>query len=80
MPRPLTASEKYEWANLEECHGFEKVKAAIIATRRDRYYPTFANFKETLLGKKKGGESNGKREYARPPEYDFLDDAIGTAR
>ena len=61
-------------------YGFEWVKAAIIATRRDRYYPTFANFKETLLGKKKGGESNGKREYARPPEYDFLDDAIGTAR
>lgn len=76
MPRPLTASEKYELADLEERHGFEKVKAAIIATRRDRYYPTFANFKETLEGKKKGVEKFEQREhqYAKPPEYEFLDE------
>ena len=67
MPRSLTASEKYELADFEESFGFEKVKEAIIATRRERYYPTFADFKKTLL---KGGEKNERdNEPYTKPQY-----------
>ena len=60
MPRPLTASEKYELADIEEKYPVEKITDAIRRTRRERYYPTFGDFLAILEGKdirtRKGGE------------------------
>lgn len=57
--KPLGASERYELAELEEIHGYDKVKSAIEQAKKSRYYPTFNDVKKFL----KGG---GKLETASP--------------
>ena len=56
----LGASQKYRLSHYEEKYGFEKVSAAIIATKDKYTHPTFERFKEELdkaVGVKKPQET-----------------------
>lgn len=66
MHRPLGASERYELAELEEVHGYDKVKNAIIQTRHSRAYASFDDFKRILRGNNNERTDKTKRDYEQP--------------
>ena len=61
--KPLPASKRYALADLEELHGYEKVKSAIEQIAGKRYYPTFADLEKTLRG---GERNDNTAEYELP--------------